>query len=94
MFGSWFTLVSKTVFLGFQAQNVIALRLIRLAAGGTPSQAEAVRMVTEKVAALAEVQIIGATAAITGQSADVTAVKILRKYKKRVGANRRRLSGR
>jgi hypothetical protein len=51
-------------------------------------------MVTDKVAAIAEAQIIGATAVVTGQTAHAAAGKILRKYKKRVGANRRRLSGR
>lgn len=94
MFESWFILARKAMVLGFQAQNVITLRLMRLAAGGTGSQTEAMRMVADKTAALAEVQIIGATAAFTGQSANVTAGKILKTYNKRVRANRRRFSGR
>jgi hypothetical protein len=79
--------------LGFEAQSVVALRLTRLAVGGPSSQAEAMRMISDKLSALAEVQIIAVTAAVTGQSANVVAGKILRKYKNRVGANRRRLSG-
>ena len=93
MLFSWFALAGKAVLLGFEAQNVIVLRLMRLLAGGRLSQAEAVRMVTDKMAAITEAQIIGANA-VTGQRAHSAAGKILPKYKKRVGANRRRLSGR
>jgi hypothetical protein len=45
---------------GFEVQSVIALRLIKIAAGGAESNAEVRRMVTEKVKALAETQTAGA----------------------------------
>jgi hypothetical protein len=93
MFASWFSLAAKAAQLGFEAQNVIALRLMRLAAGGTSSHAEAMRMISEKFAAIAEAQIIGTAAVASGRSSNVVAGKILRSYKKRVRANRRRLSG-
>lgn len=93
MFDSYFALTCKMMQLGFAAQNVAALRLVRLAAGGTSSQAEARRMVSEKFAALAEALIIVAIGAVTGRSENVSG-KILQTYQKRVRANRRRLSRR
>jgi hypothetical protein len=94
MFVSWFALAGRAAVLGLEAQTVIALRLMRLAAGGNSSRTEAMHMVTDKIAALAEVQIIGATAFVTGQSAQIVVSKTLRNYKKRIGANRRRLTRR
>jgi hypothetical protein len=94
MFHSWFALAYKTAQLGFEAQNVVALRLIRLATGGTSSKTEARRMINEKFAALADAQIAGTAAAIAGRPVSVVAGRILHTYKKRVRANRRRLSGR
>ncbi len=51
MLNPWFSLFFKTVQLGFEAQNVIALRMMRLAAGGATAQREASRMITDKIAA-------------------------------------------
>ena len=94
MFHSWFTLAFKAAQLGFEAQNVVALRLMRLAAGGTIGQIEAKRMVREKCSALAEAQRIATSGAVARRPPDVVAGKILRTYKKRVRANKRRLAGR
>jgi hypothetical protein len=93
MFHSWFALAFKTAHLGFEAQNVVALRLIRLATGGTSSKTESTRMINEKFAAFAEAQIAGTAAAIAGKPASVVSGRILNTYKKRVRANRRRLLG-
>ncbi len=49
-----------------EAQNVIALRLMRMAAGGAKGTSEARRMVTEKFAAALEAQTIVSAAAMTG----------------------------
>jgi hypothetical protein len=49
-------------------------------------------MVTEKVAALAEAQTAAATAVIKGGKSHRVAKKVLGVYKKRVRANRRRLT--
>ena len=78
--------------LGFEAQQVIGLRLMRLAAGGASGQAEAGRMVTEKFAALAEAQTAAVTTAIEGGNSHRLGKKVVGVYKKRVRGNRRRLT--
>jgi hypothetical protein len=65
-----------------------------LAAGGARGRAEASRMVAEEVGALAEAQAAAAAAILTGRREKIVAGKVLNAYKKRVGANRRRLSRR
>ena len=91
MYNPWLGLAFKAIELGIEAQSVIALRMMRLAAGGARGRAEASRMVAEKVGALAEAQT-AAAAAILRQK--VVAGKVLNTYKKRVRANRRRLTRR
>jgi hypothetical protein len=74
------------------AQNVIALRLLRLAAGGTRAYNEMARMSIEKTTAFAEAQV--AAAAMAGRSNAAIANRALTPIKKRVYANKRRLSRR
>ena len=88
----WCALSLRTARLGWEAQSVIALRLMRLATSGPGSQAEARRMVTEKVAAVVEAQAAVVTATIEGAKGHRVAKKALGVYKKRVRANRRRLT--
>jgi hypothetical protein len=88
----WLALASQAALLGFEAQRVVALRMMRLATGGGHGQAEARRMVTEKFAAAAEAQAAAVAGAVEGRSAQRTGKKVLNVYKKRVRANRRRLS--
>lgn len=90
----WLTLTLNTFKLSIEAQSVIALRMLRLAAGGARGQAEAQRMVTEKAAAAAQAQIAAAAALLSGREHHVAAGRALRIYKKRVRANKRRLSRR
>src|SRR5262249_22927658 len=52
----WITLSLRAAQVGFAAQNVIALRLLRLAAGGTRAYNEMARMSIEKTTAFAEAQ--------------------------------------
>jgi len=78
--------------LGIEAQTVVALRMMRLAVGGAYAQDEAQRMVTEKIDALAEAQTAALTAMMNGDRDHVIAAKTLGAFKKRVRANRRRLS--
>ena len=54
MFNPWLALSLKALQMGVEAQSVIALRMLRLATGGARMEAEASRMVTEKVAAATE----------------------------------------
>lgn len=94
MFNPWFHLIFKTMQLGVEAQSVIALRLMRLAAGGATAQAEARRMIADKVAAGLEAQALAASGIMLGQKDTVLAGKVLRVVKRRVRANKRRLSRR
>jgi hypothetical protein len=65
---------------------------MRMAAQSPGSQTEARLMVTEKVAASAEAQSAAAAAVIKGGKSHGVAKKVLGVYKKRVRANRRRLT--
>ena len=94
MYNPWLGLAFKAIELVIEAQSVIALRMMRLAAGGARGRAEASRMVAEKVGALAEAQTAAAAAILTGRRQKVVAGKVLNTYKKRVRANRRRLTRR
>ena len=67
MFNPWLTLTLRTFELGIEAQNVVALRLLRIASGGASGQAEVNRMVTEKIEAVAEAQAVAAAAVMNGQ---------------------------
>lgn len=88
----WLALSAQAALLGLEAQRVMALRLMRLAAGGARGQAEAGRMMTEKLAALVEAQAAAVAGAIEGNNSHRTARKVLGVYKKRVSGNRRRLT--
>lgn len=83
MSSNWMRLTYDAVMLGLEAQRVIGLRLMKLAGGGPAAQAEALHMVSEKTAALAEA---GMTLARGGSAGTV-----IRRYRKHVRANRRRL---
>jgi hypothetical protein len=91
VFKSWFPLAYEAAQLGFDAQRVITLRFMRLATGGASGQDEAQRMISEKSAAFAEAQI-AAAGPLAGGKSDVATKKVLAVYKKRVRANKRRLS--
>ena len=92
MWNPWLALSAQTAMLGWEAQNVIALRLMRIAGGGARGQAEAQRMMTEKVAAAVEAHAVLTASAIEGGADHRAGKKMLEVYGKRVRANRRRLS--
>lgn len=92
MLNPWFSFGLKAWQIGLEAQSVIALRMLRLAAGGARAEAEASRMVTEKVMAAGEAQMAATMSAMGGHKEHVIAAKALNVYGKRVRANRRRLS--
>jgi hypothetical protein len=77
--------------LGVEAASVIGLRMLRLAAGGAGAQVEANRMVTEKIAAAADLQRMAMTGAL-GSTATAAASRTLAHYRRKVRANRRRLT--
>jgi hypothetical protein len=84
MFTNWMRLTLDAVMLGVETQRVIGLRLMKLSGGGRAAQAEALRMVSEKTAALAEA---GMTLARGGSAGTV-----IRRYRSYVRSNKRRLS--
>ena len=86
LFKTWLALSADNARLAFDAQQVIGLRMMKIAAGGTAAQAEVTRMFTEKAFASAE----AATTVAFGGSAR----KVVRCYRTRVKANARRLSRR
>ena len=93
MINPWLALSFKALQLGLDAQNVVALRMLRLAARGSRMRTEASRMVSEKAEAIVEAQVVAATAAMGGQKDHIIAGKTLI-FKKRLSANERRLSRR
>ena len=92
VWNAWCALSLQAARLGWDAQGVIALRMMRLATPNAGGRTEARRMVTEKVAALAEAQTAAAAAVMKGGKSHRVAKKVLGVYKKRVRANKRRLT--
>ena len=94
MFSAWMKFALETARLGQETlamarlsqetQEVMALRMMKLARGGTSGRLEAQRMLTEKGFALAEA---ASTLAVGGSMA-----KVVRRYRSHVRANKRRLS--
>jgi hypothetical protein len=77
--------------LGFEAATVIALRSLKIAAGGAPAKMEARRMISEKIAAGVALQTRALTGGL-GRSAEGAVTKTLAHYRRKVRANRRRLT--
>ena len=91
MFGIWKSWVDAAEF-GFEAQSVVALRLMKIAAGGPSGAAEYARMVSEKFIAAAAAHSAGAIALASGKSFEAATVLALAPVKSSVRANHRRLS--
>jgi hypothetical protein len=87
----WFRFGVNAWSLGIDASSVIALRTLKIAAGGVAAEVEVRRMVSEKIEAGLALQALGLTGGLglTGQSA---ATKMLAHYRRKVRANRRRLA--
>ena len=92
MWNPWLALSAQAAALGWEAQRVMALRLVRIAGGGARGKAETQRMMSEKFAAAVEAQAVVTASAIEGGSSHGAGKKLLDVYGKRVRANRRRLS--
>jgi hypothetical protein len=88
----WLGLAIDAAWLAAEAQWVIAARVARLAAGGALAQSEAQRMFSEKAAALLESQMTAGVGLARGRKGPATAKRVLAVYRRRVRANRRRLS--
>jgi len=77
--------------LGLEASTVIGLRTLKIAAGGADAEAEALRMVREKVDAAVALQAKALRGGLGFTSARVASEKLAH-YRRPVRANRRRLS--
>jgi hypothetical protein len=77
--------------LGLEASAVIGLRSLVIAQGGPRAKAEAERMVAEKVAAGASLQAKALSGGLGATPASMSA-GALAHYRRKVSANRRRLS--
>ena len=76
----------------WEAQAVMLLRCLRVAQGGAKARAEAQRIITEKVEALAEAQVAATAATFKRSKKHQAAKKALAVYARRVRRNRRRLA--
>jgi hypothetical protein len=84
MIKNWVRLTTDLALLGMEAQRVIGLRLMRIAAGGRGARFESGRMVTERIAAAQE----AAATLMAGGSPET----VVRRYRTHVRKNRTRLS--
>ncbi len=74
-----------------EASTVIGLRTMKIGAGGAAGEAEARRMVREKIDAALALQTLAMTGGL-GLSVHAASAKTLAHYRRKVRANRRRLS--
>jgi len=76
-----------------EIQAVVSMRLMKIAAGGAEAAAEYVRMIQEKSAAAVAAQTAGSLALAKGRSIKAATKAAMVPVKKKVRANRKRLSG-
>jgi len=87
----WLSLAADSMRLGFEAQDVIGLRMIKAACGGFDAGDEAMRMVTEKSQAAWDASFLVTRSVIAGEG-HLAPARALALYRRRVKANQRRLS--
>jgi hypothetical protein len=79
--------------LASDASSVIALRTLKIAAGGAAAEVAACRMVSEKIETGLALQALALTGG-PGLTASSAATKMLTHCRRKLGANRRRLAKR
>ena len=87
----WIDIGLGAFSLGLEASAVIGLRTMKIAAGGAAGAAEARRMVSEKVDAGLALRTLALSGGL-GATPQGAAAKTLAHYRRKVRANRRRLS--
>ena len=92
-YNPWLGVSLNAWALGVEASTVIGLRMMKMAAGGAAAELEAGRMVGEKVEAAVALQMRAMTVGL-GPTAHGAAGKSIAHYRRKVRANRRRLSKR
>lgn len=91
MTNPWLSLTMNAMQLGIEAQSVVALRIMKVAAGGAAAEREAGRMVTEKIEAALDLQTQIVTGMMTGAAAHRAPARAVALYRRKVRSNRRRL---
>lgn len=76
----------------FQVQSVMALRLLRISAGGSEAAVETQRMIAEKAEAVWRSQLAAGLAIASGRGSEAVAAAAFRPYRRAVKANHRRLT--
>lgn len=89
----WIRIAAETAALGFESAAVMGLRLAGAARGGANAEREAWRMYSEKVVAFAELQALFLSGSLGATSSAATR-GALKHYRRKVSANRRRLTRR
>ena len=89
----WMEIAAEATALGFESAAVMGLRLAGAAKGGRKAEREAWRMYSEKVVALAELQTMFLTGTL-GATSSAATKSALKHYRRKVSANRRRLTRR
>jgi hypothetical protein len=87
----WFGIGLDAWSLGLEASAVMGLRALKIAQGAAAGQAEAQRMVSEKLEAAMALQVQALTGGLGITPAGATA-RTIAHYRRKVKANRRRLS--
>ena len=87
MVNPWLAITFQTMRLGFEAQNAVTLRLMRLV--GDANKTEARGIIADKIAAPPDVQAAATKVASDGGRRGGSVHKV---HKKRVHANKRRRS--
>lgn len=90
-YADWAMLGYQTWLLGVEASIVVATRLNAFAWQTPGADKEAARMVSEKIAAITELQIRYLTGGM-GSTPLAASQRTVQHYRRKVAANRRRLS--
>ena len=89
--GAWFNVAMDAWWLGAESSYVAGLRLSRMATGSLPILAETQLMITEKIQAALELQTDAFFGAL-GSTPLAASRRALGHYRRKVSANRQRLS--
>ncbi len=92
MVQSFLSLFMKSAFLAIESQQVVALRMMRIAGGGKLAESEMLRMVSEKATAGTEVGMAMAMGLASGKSGAAVTHGAIRSFRSRVHRNQRRLT--
>jgi hypothetical protein len=92
MLNPWLAFSFQAARLGWETQNVMAFKLMRLAGGGAAGQPETHRIGTEKAAVLDNVPTPRTAVAVKGGNGRGAAKKVTRVPKKRIRGSKRRVS--